>query len=262
MERLGLPPTRQAVRLFSRIVPWDIGRRLSLIRQAFANPLALKRLSDTTCAIDERMLRLCQPVEMPVRWSLFRQLCRDRKTSDFSLGGITQFLDFFPDDPIGQRIRKLYRRARCAEDLTKANRTANWLRMHWHSLFEPGVQDDLGNLIAPLPETETIRLLNRPQDLLNISSANELCLEEYLHPITQGQYALYQVRHLGEFAVAGLRRTENGHWEIDQIRCKGNAQPSQGLMESVKAWHDEHTPSSLQNSNCNQLRPFDTIEFM
>ena len=57
--------------------------------------------------------------------------------------------------------------------------------------------------------SESIRLLNRPQDLLNIASANDLCLDQYLHPITQGQYALYQVRHQGEFAVAGLRRSEN-----------------------------------------------------
>jgi len=90
-------------------------------------------------------------------------------------------------------------------------------------------------------ETASIRLLNRPQDLLNISSANDLCLEEYLHPITQGQYALYQVRHQGEFAVAGLRRTENDPWEIDQIRSKGNAESSQALMETVKAWHVSHT---------------------
>jgi hypothetical protein len=95
MDRIGLPPTRQAVRLFSRITPHVIGPHLPLIRLAFANPLVLKRLSDTTCAIDERMLRLCQPVEMPVRWSLFRQLCRGQKTSDFSLGGITQILYFF-----------------------------------------------------------------------------------------------------------------------------------------------------------------------
>ncbi|MEX1115608.1 MAG: hypothetical protein WEB53_10190 [Akkermansiaceae bacterium] len=27
----------------------------------------------------------------------------------------------------------------------------------------------------------------------------------YIQSITQGQYALYQVRHQGEFAVAGLR---------------------------------------------------------
>ena len=53
--------------------------------------------------------------------------------------------------------------------------------------------------------SESIRLLNLPQDLLNIASANDLCLDPYLHPITQGQYALYQVRHQGEFAVAGLR---------------------------------------------------------
>ncbi len=247
MERIGLPPTHQAVRLFSRITPWVIGPHLPLIRQAFGNPLALKRLSDTTCAIDEMMLRLCQPVEMPVRWSLFRQLCRVGKTSDFSLGGITQFLDFFPDDGIGRRVWKRFRQARSTQDLKSAHRAASWLRGHWHGLIQLGVQDDLGDLTAPLPETESIRLLNRPQDLFNISIENELCLEEYLHPITQGQYALYQVRHQGEFAVAGLSRTENGLWEIDQIRSKGNAEPSQALTESVKAWHASHSSSPFQH---------------
>jgi hypothetical protein len=245
MERIGLPPTRQAVRLFSRIKPWEIVPHMPLIRQAFANPLAFKRLSDTTCAIDDMMLRLCQYETFPLYWPLFRQLCRDRKTPDHVLSNIWRIFDFLPDDPIGHPIRKLYRRARCVEDITKADRTANWLRMHWHGLFDPGVQDELGNLIAPLPETESIRLLNRPQDLLKISSANDLCLEQYLHPITQGKYALYQVRHQGEFAVAGLRRTENGPWEIDQIRSKGNAEPSQALMDSVKAWHANHPANSI-----------------
>jgi hypothetical protein len=244
MERIGLPPTRQAVRLFSRIKPWEIGPQLALIRQTFANPLALKRLSDTTCAIDEMMLRLCQYETFPLHWPLFRQLCRDRKTHDTSLSSIDQIIRFFGDDTIGRRMRQRFRWARSVEELKKVDRAAAWLRMHWHGLFDPGVQDDLGNLSAPLPETESIRLLNRPQDLLNISSANDLCLEEYLHPITQGQYALYQVRHQGEFAVAGLRRTETGPWEIDQIRSKGNAEPSQALMQSVMEWHATHSVSS------------------
>jgi hypothetical protein len=238
MERLGLPPTRQAVRLFTRIIPRLIVPHLPLIRQAFANPLALKRLSDTTCAIDEMMLRLCQYETFPLYWPLFRQLCRDREKCDSSVSYINQIIQFFRDeDAISSRMRQRFRWARSVEDLKKVHRAAAWLRMHWHGLFDPGVQDELGNLNAPLPETESIRLLNRPQDLLNISAANDLCLEEYLHPITQGQYALYQVRHQGGFAVAGLRRTENGQWEMDQIKGAKNAEPSQTLMETVKAWH-------------------------
>lgn len=244
MTRLGLPPTPQAVRLFTRISLWLIVPQLPLIRQAFADPLALKRLSDTTCAIDEMMLCLCQYETFPLNWPFFRQLCRDRETHDPSLNSINHIIQFFQDDAIGRHIRKRFRWARSVENLNQVRRGATWLRGNWHGLFEPGVQDDLGNLSAPLPETETIRLLNRPQDLLNISFANNLCLGQYLHSITQGKYAFYQVRHQGEFAVAGLRRTENEPWEIDQIRGKGNAEPSQALMESVMAWHLAHSPSS------------------
>jgi hypothetical protein len=237
MARLGLPPTRQAVRLFTRIIPHLIVPQFPLIRQAFTNPLALKRLSDTTCAIDEMMLRLCQYETFPLHWPLFRQLCRDREKCHPSVSSINQIIQFFrDDDAISRRMRQRFRWARSVEDLKKVHRAAAWLRMHWHGLFQPGVQGDLGNLTSPLPETESIRLLNRPQDLLNISSANDLCLEEYLQPVTQGQYALYQVRHQGEFAVAGLRRNENGHWEIDQIRGKGNAAPSEALNGCVIAW--------------------------
>jgi hypothetical protein len=243
MDRIGLPPTRQAVRLFSRITPHVIGPHLPLIRLAFANPLALKRLSDTTCAIDEMMLRLCQYKTFPLHWPLFRQLCRDRKTPDYSLGGITQILDFFSDDPIGQRVLRPFRKARRVEDFKKAFRTANWYRGHWHGLFQPGVQDALGNLIAPLPETETIRLLNRPQDLIHLSAAHELCLDEYLHPITQGEYALYQVLHQGEFAIVGLRSTANGPWEIDQIKGPKNAEPSEGLASYVTTWDQANSPT-------------------
>jgi hypothetical protein len=243
MERIGLPPTRQAVRLFSRIKPWEIGPHLPLIRQAFANPLALKRLSDTTCAIDEMMLRLCQYERFPLRWSLFRQLCRIGKTPDFALGSIWRIIDFFPNDPIGQRVLKLFRRASSVADLNKAHRTAAWFRGHGHGLFQPGVQDALGNLIAPLPESETIRLLNRPQDLINLSIAHDLCLEDYLLPITQGQYALYQIRHHGEFAIAGLRRADNGAWEIDQIKGPKNAEPSEALTSRVATWHQSILPT-------------------
>ena len=248
LERIGLPPTRQAVRLFSRIKPWEIGPHLPLIRQAFANSLALKRLSDTTCAIDEMMLRFCQHEQMPLHWPLFRQLCRDRINRDYSLTTIEQLINFYrkTDGDIAHRLLQRFRRARTVDDLKSADRAAAWFRGHWHGLFQPGVQDALGNLISPLPETETIRLLNRPQDLLNISAANELCLEDYLVPITQGEYALYQVRHQGEVAVAGLRRTEAGNWELDQIKGAKNVESSEALTSHLAAWHQRNasTPPS------------------
>jgi len=42
-------------------------------------------------------------------------------------------------------------------------------------------------------------------------------------------------------AVAGLRRTDDGPWQIDQIRSKENTVPSQALLASVKAWHANHS---------------------
>jgi hypothetical protein len=156
MARIGLPPTRQAVRLFTRIIPRLIVPQLPLIRQAFANPLALKRLSDTTCAIDEMMLRLCQYETFPLYWPLFRQLCRDREKCASSVSHINQIIQFFrDDDALSRRMRQRFRWARSVEDLKKVQRAAAWLRMHWHwhGLFDPGVQDDLGNLTAPLPES-------------------------------------------------------------------------------------------------------------
>jgi hypothetical protein len=113
---------------------------------------------------------------LPVSWVL-RQLCRDRKTPDFELSCTDQTLDFFPDDYIGRRIRALYRRARSAEELNKSHRIANWFCIYWHGLFEPGVQDALHNLIAPLPETETIRHINTPQELPILSATHNLSLE-------------------------------------------------------------------------------------
>jgi len=48
---------------------------------------------------------------------------------------------------------------------------------------------------------------------------------------SRGEYALCQIRHQGEFANAGLRRTENGRWEIGQIKGPKNAEPSEGGRE-------------------------------
>ena len=66
---------------------------------------------------------------------------------------------------------------------------------------------------------------------------NEVLLSEYLHPITQGEYALYQIRHHGEFAIASLRRTDNGPWEIDQIKGPKNSEPSERMREHFLQWH-------------------------
>ena len=236
MERLGLPPTRQVVRLFLRIAPRILCENLPLLREAFANPLARKRLSDTTCMIDEMMLRMCQPVEMAVRWPLFRQLCRADDVTRSRLSSVEYHSKFYGDTLIGQFFRRRFRRARCAEDLTRAYRMSNWIRSDWHDLFEPGVADTLTSLTPPLAEGACIRLLNQPLVLISVSMIHELGLEQYLIPFSRGEYALYQMRYQGEFAVAGLRRSENGVWTIDQVLGPAKSEPSLGLRSFVEEW--------------------------
>ncbi len=240
MGHIGLPPTDQAVQLFLRLKPRVIVPDWSLIQEAFANPLAIERLSETSCGIDEMMLRICPREDFPFHWPLFRELCCNGPTCDPALSYIHYEIDFFPDGPIGRHVRKFYLNARSAEELKKATRIAGWYRRNWHGLFKPGVRDAHGNLITLLPETENIRLLNRPEELINISNENELSLNQYMILTSEGKYVLYKVNYQDEFAVVGICRTENGPWKIDQIMGTKNAEASVELRNHVMEWYQEN----------------------
>lgn len=236
---IGLPPTDQVVQLFLRIKPREIIPHLSLIRQAFAKPIAIERLSETTCGIDEMMLSICQREDFPFHWPLFRELCCNGETCDPALSYIHYEIDFFLDGPIGRHVRKFYLNARSTEEIKSATRIARWYRRHWQGLFKPGVRDALGNLTTLLPETDNIRLLNCPDELINISNENELSLNQYMILISEGKYALYQVNYLDEFAVVGIFRSENEPWRIDQIMGPKNAVVSEFVTRHVEEWHFE-----------------------
>jgi hypothetical protein len=236
MGHIGLPPTDEVVQLFSRIKSSEIVPHWPLIQQVFNNPLAVERLSETTCDIDVMMLRICLLEDFPLHWPLFRQLCREGKNSDFALRSINYSIDFFSDDPISQRILKSYLSARSVEEIQSTNRIANLFRRDWRDLFQPGVQCALDKLSPPLPETESIRLLNRPLDLVEISIKDDLCLEKYLSSIIEGKYALYKILHQEEFAVVGIQREGDEPWNIDQIIGTKNTEPSDAIKDLVGQW--------------------------
>jgi hypothetical protein len=241
MERPGLPPTRQVVRLFSRLFsrlqPELIPAALPLIRQVFADPAARKYLSHFTGHIEGYMLRMLGQQPLPLRWPLLLKLCRTRRPGHRLLREAEQEIDFFGSEPlIGPRILASYRRARSFEDIEKINGTGNWLHRYWQGLFQPGVGDAIGRTNPPLPETATIRHLNRPQELLQLSAIPNLCLENFIDPIIRGEYALYHIVHNGEFAVAGIKRGHDGGWEIDDIRAESNAEPPEKVREYFLQW--------------------------
>jgi hypothetical protein len=182
------------------------------------------------------MLRLCQHEPFPFHWPLFRQLCRDRETPDIALRYIHETLNVIPDDLIGQRIRRSFRRARSADAIQKVTRLTRWYRANWSELFKPGAQDALDKLSPPLPETEFIRLLNRPLDLVTIGTTHDLCLGKYLFSIIDGKYALYKILYKEEFAVVGIQREGNEPWKIDQIKGTKNTEPSEAIKGLVGQW--------------------------
>jgi len=237
MERLGLPPTRQTARLFARLEPYLVATELPLIRQVFADPVARQLLSDITTRIPDYLLRYFLLKPLPLRWSLVRQLCRARNRP---LSSAMWQIDFFRNEPlIGPRLLKLYRRARSHDDIQGVTSFAVWLRAHWKGLFQPDVRDAVSRANPPLAGTDTIRHLNRPQELLQLSINHNLCLEKYIDPIIRGEYALYRIDHEGQFAVAGIKRTENGTWELDEIRRAENAEPPAEVKGSFEQWLTE-----------------------
>lgn len=242
MERLGLPPTRQVVRLFSRLQRELIPAALPLIRQVFADPAARKCLSHTGGYIECYMLRILGQQPLPLRWPLIIKLCRTRRPGHGFLSDALQEIDFFRTEPlIGPRILSSYRRARSFEDMKKINDTCNWFRRYWTGLFQPGVGDAVRQTRAPLLETETIRHINTPQELLSLSAIHNLCLEKFLDDIIRGEYALYRIDHQDQFAVAGIKRGDDGGWEIDDIRGARNADVPLGAREHFLQWLERET---------------------
>lgn len=197
----------------------------------------VKYLSHFTCRIEPYMLRILGQQPLPLRWPLFLELCRTRRPGHGFLSAAEQKIDFFRIEPlIGPRILSSYRRARSFEDIEQINGMCNWLRRYWTGLFQPGVGDAVTQTRAPLPETETIRHINTPQELLSLSAIHDLCLEKFLDDIIRGEYALYRIDHQDQFAVAGIRRTDDGAWQIDDIRGERNAQPSEEMRTHVLDW--------------------------
>ena len=236
MERLGLPPTKQVVRLFSRLQPYLVATELPHIREVFADPDARKRLSDITCNIPDYLLSYFRHPPV-LNWPLMRSLCRGRSSPHWMISRVMFQMDFFRDDPFyGPRLLKHYRRARNQDDIDKVTDIAVWLRTHWDGLFQPGVCDAVSRTTPPLPETATIRHLNRPQELLQLSGIHNLCLEKFIQPIIRGEYALYRIDYQDQFAVAGIKREANGPWQLDDIRGARNADAPEAVRGHFLEW--------------------------
>jgi hypothetical protein len=249
LARIGLPPTRQAVRLFSRLAVRHVAHDLPLIREAFSNPLTLKRLSDTTCRIDDLMLRLFLEPELPIRWSLARSMCQERgKPHSPFLRDYHLAPDWSKDDVVGQRIRRNYLRARNEQDLRKLDRFCYRLKMH-DAICSPGIEQGLPGILPPLPEQPGIRLLCSVREILNIALTSGLRLEQYIQRIAAGRYALYEITHHDEQAVAGTRRTDDGAWQIDDIRGERNAKPSEEMRAHFLQWLPRETTHERSQRN-------------
>jgi hypothetical protein len=236
MERLGLPPTRQVVRLFARLQSQLVATHLPHIREVFADPAARKQLSDTSCTIRDYLLEyfLHPPV---LRWPLMRSLCRRGPSPHSSISGLMEQLKFFRDEPLcGRGLIQLYRRARTLKEIENVSGFACWLRSYWIGLFQPGVGDALKRTAPPLTETGTIRHLNRPQDLIHLSAAHSLCLGKFIEPIIRGDYALYRIDYNGQFAVAGIKRGADGGWSLDEIRGARNTDATEEMKAHFLAW--------------------------
>ena len=71
---------------------------------------------------------------------------------------------------------------------------------------------------------------------MHLSIENNLCLEKYIEPIIRGEYALYRIDHEGQFAVAGIKRTENAAWELDEIRGARNEEVPEAVRRHFTQW--------------------------
>lgn len=237
MERLGLPPTHQVVRLFSRLRPYLVATKLQVIREVFADPIARRQLSDTICEIPAYLLRFFQHQPLPLDWTLVRPLCRERKIPNLFLGSVMFHIDFFHNEPLfGAKVLEWFRRARSPNAIEDAINTCQWLRHYWNALFQPGTREAVGRSSPPFPGSATIRHLNRPLEIIQISADHNLCLEKFIDPIIRGEYALYRIDLDGHFAVAGIKRDDHGLWHLDDIRGAHNAGAPDEVRAHFLAW--------------------------
>lgn len=237
MERLGLPPTPQVVRLFSRLQSELVPAELPLIREVFADPDARKYLSHFTCRIEKSMLRIFARKPLPMRWPVLLELCRTRRPGHGYLSNAEWQIDYFLNETvIGSQILAWYHRARSMEDIDKINSSCDWLRRYWHGLFQPGIAEAVRSSTPPLPETASIRHLNRPQELLQLSADHNLCLEKFIDSIIRGEYALYRINLDDHFAVAGIKCDDQGLWYLDDIRGASNADAPSEVRVHFLAW--------------------------
>ena len=174
--------------------------------------------------------------ELPIRWSLARSMCQEpgKPHSPF-LRDFHLAPDWSKDDVVSQRIRRNYLRARNEQDLRKLDHFCYRLKMH-DAICSPGIEQGRPGILPPLPEQPGTRLLCSVREILNIALTSGLRLEKYIQRIAAGRYALYEITHHDEQAIAGLERDENGHWRIDQIRRSRNVVASDGVHDFVAEW--------------------------
>lgn len=237
MDRLGLPPTQQCVKLFSRVRPELVSRKFDLVRHAFHDEAIIKKLSSTVCGIGEELLLILTEEPMPLKWALVRQLCGGSQTPHWVIGGAARHIDFFRNEPIiGPKILKLYRNAEDYDQIAMTSRLALTLRRYWNGLLKPERRKALAEASPPIPDSDSIKPINEPRELISISMKHELCLEKYVDEIIRGNYALYQINHEGQFAVAGIRRNWMGDWSVDQIKGTNNAELENNLKTHFQKW--------------------------
>ncbi len=131
LEQVALPGNNKAVELFKRIAPREIVPYMPLIRSTLNNPIAVQRLSETTCSIEITMLELCGRKYFPINWQYFRQQCTNRPFIDPLLVRIDFLIDFFPYNFKGRQVRRAFRRIRNPDEFEKIFRIAYILKKNW-----------------------------------------------------------------------------------------------------------------------------------
>lgn len=146
LEHIGLPASDQILQLFKRIKGREIIPNLQLIRYTLNNPLAVRRLSETTCSIEITMLKLCGRKNFPINWHYFLQQCTNRPFIDPLLVRIDLLIDFFPYSFRGRQVRRAFRKIRNEEEFKKIFRIAFILRENRDMSLNFGARNPLINI--------------------------------------------------------------------------------------------------------------------